>query len=262
MRIISYFHYFFQVPFSLPHVENFESRPVASIPKYFSDNGGSFEIAAEEGLEVRPAARFEAGSTGGGESISSTNQYLRQMVHPPPIKNAWIVDQEAITLIGETTKMWSDHIKIMFDMRLPDSPAAALSSAAAAAAGGCLHVQGGGFSVGFSGHCVRLARGKDATLTWTLTSNKTDVLLQGPVPLVPKRGEERGGGGGGGGDGWYNVGISFVTPTLSVWLEGHVVGSVNVTDMSLTNGRPALVSGWNDAHFDNFIASSIENENA
>ena len=248
------------VPFSLPHLENFESRPVASIPKYFSDNGGSFEIAAEEGLVVRSAAKFEAGSTRGGKSISSTNQYLRQMVHPPPIKNAWIVDQEAITLIGETTQMWSNNIKVMFDMRLPVSPAAALSSAAPSSAGGCLHVQGGGFSVGFSGHCVRLARGKDATLTWTLTSNKTDVLLQGPVPSVPKRGEERGGGGG---SGWYNVGISFATPTLSVWLEGHVVGSVNVTDMSLTNGgRPALVSGWNDAHFDNFIASSITKRNA
>jgi hypothetical protein len=225
-------------PFSLPHVENFESRPVASVPKYFSDNGGSFEIAVEVGEE--PGTR--AGSD------TRKNQYLRQMVHPPPVKNAWILDQEAITLVGETTKSWSDNIQVTVDVRLP---------VPSSSAGGCLHVQGGGFLVEFSGHCVRLARGEEEEgrstsifplMTWTLTANKTEVLLSGNVP------SERRKRWSGGGD-WYNVGLSFVTPTLSVWLEGQLVGAVDVTDTSLTTGRPALVSGWNDAHFDNFIAA-------
>eukprot|EP00946_MAST-07B_sp_MAST-7B-sp1_P001804 g1804.t1 len=76
-------------PFPLPYTENFENRSPSSFPKYFSDNGGSFEIAAE-----------------------AKGAYLLQAVRRPPIRNRWVPDVEPITILGDNTTAWGDKIRV------------------------------------------------------------------------------------------------------------------------------------------------------
>ena len=57
---------------------------------------------------------------------------------------------------------------------------------------------------------------------------------------------------------WYRLGLSYVQPTMSVWVNGVVVKEIKVLK-NVTKGRVALCSGWNAADFDNFkITSSGE----
>ena len=54
---------------------------------------------------------------------------------------------------------------------------------------------------------------------------------------------------------WYRLGLSYVQPTMSVWVNGVVVKEIKVLK-NVTKGRVALCSGWNAADFDNFKITS------
>ena len=162
--------------------------------------------------------------------------------------------------------------------------------------GGCLHVVNGGgplsLAPSFRGHCVQLHRDEaNGALSWSLVSGTSDTLASGPVSGAGERTKRKEVGEVEVGvkeeveeveeekkmkknkekknektttttkveeSRWYRLGLSYVQPTMSVWVNGVVVKEIKVLK-NVTKGRVALCSGWNAADFDNFkITSSGE----
>jgi len=249
------------------------------------------------------------------------------MVHPPPLKNAWILDVEPITVLGGTSDAWHNHVALSVDVRLPakNTPSSSSSSnddgggafdggrtraepttSHGSYGGGCLHVVNGGgplsLAPSFRGHCVQLHRDEaNGALSWSLVSGTSDTLASGPVSDAGERTKRKEVGEVEVGlkeeveeveeekkmkkmkknekkmkkneekknektttttkveeSRWYRLGLSYVQPTMSVWVNGVVVTEIKVLK-NVTKGRVALCSGWNAADFDNFkITSSGE----
>ena len=253
-----------QAPFPLPYSDDFERRAPPSFPKYFSDNGGSFEIAAETtygsivSSSTLPASSSAVSSTSSPATSSVTNQYLLQAVRSPPIKNRWVTDVEPITVLGENTTAWGDKIRVDVKIRLPQSRDGGTLQKYA---GACLHTQGGGQEMlysGFRGHCMLVvltppttpssttSASQDGLLSWALTEGNS-TLLTGRIQT------ENSTNSSAIEDGWHSIGVSFRDPVLSGWLGGYQIGTVNITNSKLKLGRVALVSGWHTAHFDDFV---------
>lgn len=218
--------------FPLPYSDKFENRAPSTFPRYFSDNGGSFEIA-------------------GGEN---DNQYLLQSVPSPPIQNAWLLDVEPITILGDNTSDW-DMVRVYVSVRIPVHSVDTFrqNPSHRVYAGACLHVQGGGYTMayaGFRGHCMQVEYAAErGEFFWSLTEGNRTLLL-GKIPDNSSfSGDELE---------WHNIGVSFESSILTGWIgKEQKVGAVNVTNGSLTTGRVGLVSGWNKAHFDNFIVDKV-----
>ena len=80
-------------PFPLPFVDDFNSAPVGTSPKYFSDQAGAFEVSQDK---------------------KHPNKYLKQMVKEPG--NEWEGDTSFIeTVIGDTS--WKNYT-VSVDVRL------------------------------------------------------------------------------------------------------------------------------------------------
>ena len=102
---------------------------------------------------------------------------------------------------------------------------------------------------GFRGHCLALifpsststSPTNEGGLLWLLTEgNRT--LLTGRV--YPDTAESE--------NGWQKIGLSFQDPLLTAFVADNRVGSVSINNSDLKLGRVGLVSGWNEAHFDDF----------
>ena len=99
-----------------PYADDFEGgRGPPGVARYFSDNGGSFELRAD------PLAAAASTGTGSG----STNTVLAQAVDRAPTKNAWTPNVEPITVLGANTTAWSDGLAVAADvlvLALPPPP--------------------------------------------------------------------------------------------------------------------------------------------
>ncbi len=73
--------------FPFPYHDDFEARAPPQVPKYFSDNGGSFEVMADP--------------------IRRGNQVLAQVVTLPPHNNAWVIDVKPITILGDVPEVFT-----------------------------------------------------------------------------------------------------------------------------------------------------------
>ena len=93
-------------PLRIPYSDDFEDRNVSQFPKYFSDNGGSFEII-ECAIVPHPCNIMEAG------------QVLGQMVSKPPMRNAWVQDVQPITVMGENNSAWSHEVELQVRIHIP-----------------------------------------------------------------------------------------------------------------------------------------------
>ena len=172
-------------------------------------------------------------------------------------------------MLGGTSDAWHDRVALSVDVRLPGKATPSFSDdggvdgvgggtgATTSYGGGCLHVVNGGgplsLAPSFRGHCVHLNRDETTgALSWSLVSGTSDTLASGPVSGAvegTERKEEVGESR------WYRLRLSYVQPTMSVWVDGVVVREMEVLK-NVTKGRVALCSGWNAADFDNFKITS------
>eukprot|EP00927_Polykrikos_kofoidii_P020275 TRINITY_DN19577_c0_g1_i1.p1 TRINITY_DN19577_c0_g1~~TRINITY_DN19577_c0_g1_i1.p1 ORF type:complete len:817 (+),score=109.67 TRINITY_DN19577_c0_g1_i1:87-2453(+) len=108
--------------FPLPYADDFEMRKPPQVPKFFADNGGSFELAADP--------------------LRSGNQVLKQVVAPPPVRNAWVQDVEPISVLGN--KAWGANLRVSVDVLYPmEGPSLGkYRNLASRASGLCLDVKG------------------------------------------------------------------------------------------------------------------------
>ena len=211
-------------PFPIPYSDDFEKRALASVPFYFSDNGGSFEIASDT-----------------NEDDEKTNQFLRQMVIAPPLNNAWIKDVSAISVIGDVSLQWSDAIQIQVKIRLVQDPKNVVQDGAMYA-GVCLHVYGNGYDQKQNvGTCILIER-KDDKLMWVLSEYRKNVQ-SGMLPVVNAM--ESGVGF------WHTLTLTSNGDRVKGTVNGTIVFDALRTNTSVI-GRAAVVSGWHVADFDDF----------
>ena len=218
-------------PFALPYSDDFEGRPSHSVPKYFSDNGGSFEVTVDGSI--------------------SDSHFLRQSVIDPPIKNAWIKDARAITVIGESTPAWSEDVTVKVRVRLippqgkrTDDPYA----------GVCLQVPGGGYNKQALGHCLVVqARIVDQGYQGFWELRELDKVLGSGK--LPGPGADHPTGA------WFSLQLSLqsgqgdsTTDAVSASVGGKVVAA-QTEAAKMPPGRAALISGWHLADFDDFSVS-------
>jgi hypothetical protein len=162
--------------FPLPHFENFESRAVGSFPRFFADNGGSFELAAN------PTAVKDA--VGGMHG-----QVLKQAVLRLAEGNAWTKNVQPMTMIGDGN--WSSietsvEVLLLLEAPPPATPTATATAteaavtpdrpldataAAAVYAGVCQRVTGGG---------GQISNTATQALCLSLFANGSWVLGSGP----------------------------------------------------------------------------------
>ena len=218
-------------PFLLPYDDDFEERKVASVPKYFSDNGGSFEISSDN------------------DNIKE-NQYLRQMVIRPPIKNAWIPDALAITVIGESTQLWSDGVVVEVSIRLVSSPRTIPFYNNSSMFGGvCLHVSGGGYNKPDNphnqklGHCLVIRDHGDENYFWELQEMKK-IIASGPITNNMN-------------SLWNKIKLSSKGNNIFVNINGIKVHNMTMSTNSTKIGRAGLITGWHIADFDDFSIKSM-----
>ena len=207
--------------FGLPYDEDFESYDVSTFPKYFSDNGGSWEIA-EEGV-------------------------FMQKVDDPPINNAWTLDYEPITVIGSNNS-WSENIVVSVDAGWDTTQYSSDENYV----GVCVHVVFVSEEKQERGHCLELFGAATGGQKWRITEwNETlaigELKTQQPQPQPQPQSQP----------------IIMRKLTLAYnndnTLTAEVDGVVVTYDPIYTKGgtrigRAALVSGWNEAYFDNFRA--------
>lgn len=136
--------------FPLPYADAFEGRRPPQPPKYFADNGGSFELIADP--------------------VRMGNQVLAQAVDIPPVRNRWEDDPKGgpITVLGDK---WRDDLNVSAEVMLPET------TNRSSYAGVCLRVRGGGGNnQQLRGDCLEVhADGK-----WQITEDGK-VLVEGPL---------------------------------------------------------------------------------
>ncbi|GMI51912.1 hypothetical protein ScalyP_jg5977 [Parmales sp. scaly parma] len=215
-------------PFSLPYKSDFEEFYNRSVPKYFADNGGSFELAP---------------------SSSSGGQVLFQAVLDPPVNNAWVPDCEPITVIGENSTLWNEKVAVRALVKVwgrgSDN-----AKGGKEYGGVCLHVKFQDDADGQNGltmqrgHCLRVGAGGES---WEITQWDR-VLLSG--------GNDSGSGRE---DGFDELELRFKEGNLVGLVGGEEVGQVMIEpdDEKARGGKAALVSGWNHAEFDDFSVMTI-----
>ena len=242
-------------PFPLPYSENFESRPLGSFPRYFADNGGSFELAPNPVRE---------------EGVSA--QVLKQAVQKLAVQNAWTKNVQPMTMIGDAN--WST-IETSVEVLL-EAPATAVAgsgdaaAAAAAYAGVCQRVTGGG---------GQISNTATQALCLSVFGNGSWVLGGGPwngAPVIPPLATgtippaRPGGLAAATATGlWHRLTLSEPAPDrVRAVVDGKVVADLPVNASSACGpkvvcsgeGRVALVSGFTAAFFDNFTVQAASRD--
>ena len=196
-------------PFQLPYSDDFEDRDVGKFAKYLADNGGSFEISKRKDGKV-----------------------LRQMVHPPPKKNAWVLDCDPISVIGENTSSWNENVTIAVDVYLDEEITSIRNYA-----GVCLRTRGGGQHSLSRGLCLEVNSSH-----FRLTQDSAQLGI-GPLKAPTT--------------GMRTISLSLLPDSrISATVEG--IGVVNAVHTLNAFGRAAIISSFSDAAFDNLWISRLK----
>lgn len=198
--------------FPLPYADNFETGTPGGLPRYFSDQEGAFEIAPRPDGPGR--CLFQAVTRKG-------IPWLREFLQP-------------YTVIGESKPK---DFRVACDVRVSGSGSAAIGgriprSRADLAPGYWLEIN-------TDGRWTLLAR--EASVLTETNGHKKDVsssrvLAEGRGNFAP--------------DSWHTLGLVFESTHITAVIDGSVVAKLE--DATFTHGATGLMTGWNQAYFDNF----------
>ena len=205
---------------------------MGTFPRYFADNGGSFEIAP------RPSV---------GPRREANTQVLKQVVTEPPGSNAWTSNKPPITVVGALD--WGE-VAATVSVLLPSATVShgggnrsAAAAAATTSAGVCQRTIAGGRNGGPPLCLMLFGNG-----TWALGDRTTQSQLRtGALPgKAPASGA------------WHVLRLATGPGVATASIDGVEVATAVPVPANAT-GRLALISGYHEAFFDDFsVASAAE----
>jgi len=255
--------------FPLPFVETFDEHEGLRDPPYFADQGGAFELRAEED-SGSPGRNGSLRSAGDGKlQRFQKNMVLEQQVLRPPI--AWIGrSPEPFTLVGGVN--WTDmtaQVNVRFGPENPEAPGPkplegtdeilGIAKALLSGAGGLRHVgmcirmaryhYFGGMQAAPEGYCLQII--DRPYPLWILTASGYPISAGRLSAAVEDKVV---------GNKWLNLRLEAKRARVKAWLEGEQVA--NVLDTSLPFGQVALGCGYHRCQFDDLDAFPHETEKA
>ncbi len=197
--------------FALDYSDNFESSTIGRQPKYFSDQGGAFEIASDGGGKV-----------------------LRQVISSAMAPSKWKYrsNPEPYTIMGDAD--WKNY-EVEVKVKLVDASGWVIVGGRA--------TQNGKLDNLADCYNLKLTKPSSGSSTWQLR-NKETVIGSASGTTTFNAGT------------WYTVKIRFLNNTITAWLNGTQLGTVNAGYLS--SGQMLLGSSYNDVRFDDLVVRKID----
>eukprot|EP01048_Picozoa_sp_COSAG05_P008776 COSAG05_NODE_686_length_7932_cov_3.338823_9_plen_321_part_00 len=210
--------------FPLNWTDTFDSSVVESLPKFWADQCGSFQIMP----------------SGGGRN---GNSMLQRVVQPPGV-NKWTKNlQNPLSILGNPKASAATQLTV--DARVPPEAARPVWVGLCGRVSTVGHNQApGGVSAGV---CLQLneTSATDASLSWRIEEDGERIVASGTLHNASL-------------SDWHMLELSFgcdggINSSASATIDGNLVG---VGTVSAIKGMAALATGWHVGEFDRFTVAS------